>query len=414
MSNRDLFLVTRPLVKTFWRPVTENHIRTNVSKAVLRRYSVSHEYSIPSSSPQNHTTNFIGEILYPKNSTKNNLGIGHLEERTRLSPESESFGEKTAMPKSTQSISSILSVALQNSESSNVVGSRGLLTSSNLRSKKSNDWDTVLSGVFETSDVGQENNHPATPVKYSTRDRVDNDGSRVYGQDTDIEALFETPIAFSTTVTEPLKSSQGSSSLLSSSSSPISPSISESQQPSHDIDAILREARNSKIAYDQSKFRQQNAYEWSKNLAGRSPRTFELQNFFTPFHNENGHHKIPSMEYAIVTPSAKVIFRNGLILGNINRKNIQTVITDLLRPELYQDKIIELQNNGWIFIGTSNGQGSPEANLLFERMNPPPGSSSDKGHLKKVFTATLASLVGGIYYYYTVSDSEKTVMGPAI
>lgn len=150
-----------------------------------------------------------------------------------------------------------------------------------------------------------------------------------------------------------------------------------------DLDATLGFIRNDRIRHDNERFRQENAFAFSKETLrpGAAPRTLKSRNFFTPilvddFYSVNNTSKLPFSsssktnldtvltEYLILTPSQKTIHTKYRPFKNeAATQDLFTTLSNLEKPEKYFKSIMKLEKKGWKIIG-EGGSGNL---VVFER-----------------------------------------------
>lgn len=167
-----------------------------------------------------------------------------------------------------------------------------------------------------------------------------------------------------------------------------------------ELQNFLNDFKHHKQSIDEEHFKMLNAYEWSKNLASRAPRSIESGNFFniidetlTPLNlNYKGifkpvksdpklissHELFPQLqefqtmndntvhEYLTLIKSQEFISIDNPLM-NRGKSDLFTIFKSSENPEVYFKKIDSLKKHGWKLIGSIDQENNPEKILVFER-----------------------------------------------
>lgn len=231
--------------------------------------------------------------------------------------------------------------------------------------------------------------------KPSTRDRIRPGGERVIKEDLDIEELMPSEIRgrYSTKEKEnPISEKPQTGSFSEISKESIQPKLESNTLSSEDesesltrkashngfreediasLDEILGNARTDRIRSDNERFRQKNAYEYSREVyLNKKPRTLEEHNFFTPVYVDSFWSPVAKSradivkEYIILTPAQKIIRTNYRpFKHDKTTQDLFTTLSNLSKPEDYIKSIMKLEKQGWSIIGG----GGPGNLVVFER-----------------------------------------------
>lgn len=115
------------------------------------------------------------------------------------------------------------------------------------------------------------------------------------------------------------------------------------------LENFLKSSKEAKDINEENKFREQNAYEWSKSKC-LSNRTLESKNFFNPMQNAKG----VAMEYLVLTPTGETIYSRENPLGAKHVPEEMVTVLNRVSPSVLgkvSKKINKLQKKNWRVIG---------------------------------------------------------------
>lgn len=211
--------------------------------------------------------------------------------------------------------------------------------------------------------------------KPSTKDRIKPSGERVIKEDLDIEDLLPLNIRNRYPGPESKKTKEAASDKPGSGKAEDKEPVSSAKLNDDiiaDLDETLGIARKDRIRYDNEKFRQENAFNYSREVLAHkaNPRTLENRNFFTPIYVDSfwspsaASRKDLAKEYVLLTPAQKIIHTNYRPFKNEHStQDLFTTLSELDKPEKYIKSIMRLEKKGWTIIGGGGSGGI----IVFER-----------------------------------------------